>query len=170
MIFSNTISAPSSFNPHMLVSDGKFEYSLSEAVTSMFVAYFADDYFADLEQTERSTVANIYKELLHILVKAEADAIKWNEEGNIGPLPEISISPEFYDRFSNFWDTLKALKILDQAFLAFLSEDVGNDLSPEGYVNTNVAMAKRALFDLFEDLLRSNVEAVLSGDKQLAAA
>lgn len=161
MQFSKTIETPGSFNAHLLATNGQFDYSLTEVVTNIFVAYFADERYAELDQAQRVTVANVYKELLGVLILAEASAIKWHNNGDIKPIPEIEVCDQFYDRFSNIWDALAVLKILDNAFLAFLSEDAGNDLHPTGYVNTNAAMAKSALFDFFEALLRHNVLAAV---------
>jgi|GEM_PF-6559469 len=126
------------------------------AMTDQFMAHFAGDRFCKLDTHEKMNIGSLYKCLLLTINNAEQQAVA------LGCVENLWIECELNEMFENVFDYIHQTKLLDDIFYSFLAEDSGNDLTPDGYINTTAVKTKTMLADLFADLLRYNFENALA--------
>ena len=153
-----SVELPASWICFFEPEDGSKAYyckPIVETTTEFFLAYFVNHRFCALERSLRADHANIFKNLLEMFERAMV-ARKAN-----GAIKQLEIPEELYEKFSNPKGLVDNLRLVDHLFFSFLSDDIGNDLDPEGYVNTAAATVKEMLFDLCVAIFSSYQEDIL---------
>ncbi len=119
---------------------------LTKDTRDIFHAYYTSDQFASLGHYDRIRVTSIDKNLTQFI--EELGSFYTPGRDNF-----VEISQNIVEECSYVAPYIEAVKTLNQAFFGLLSEDVGNDLDVDGWLNTRATKAKELIFDLFTAVL-----------------
>ncbi len=125
---------------------------LNSNLTSQFTAFFSDPVFGSLHLHDKTHLTYHYKSLLQMIVDTRNEALEAFPDAIKSITVPVDIAEEYG---ANVMGCISAVKLCKDSFRALLRQDIGDDLEPDGYINTDAADLNEALLEFFIDVFKA---------------